>query len=56
MNDRYGCLAKVLRAVDDAKTSVKMIDAGATEMNVIVGVKEEDFEKTVRALYDEIFA
>ena len=56
MNDRYGCLAKVLRAVDDAKTSVKMIDAGATEMNVIVGVREEDFEKTVRSLYNEIFA
>ena len=29
-----------------------MIDQGSSELNVIVGVKNEDFETAVRAIYD----
>jgi aspartate kinase len=29
-----------------------MIDQGSSEMNIIVGVDESDFEKAIRAIYN----
>ena len=29
-----------------------MIDQGSSELNIIIGVKNEDFEDAVRAIYD----
>lgn len=29
-----------------------MIDQGSSELNVIVGVKDEDFEPAIKAIYD----
>jgi aspartate kinase len=31
-----------------------MIDQGSSEMNIIVGVENDDFEKAVRAIYDAL--
>ena len=30
----------------------KMIDQGSSELNIIVGVTEEDFEQAIRCVYD----
>ena len=30
-----------------------MIDQGSSELNIIVGVRDEDFERTIRAIYRE---
>ena len=32
--------------------NVKMIDQGSSELNIIIGVRNEDFENAVRAIYD----
>ena len=32
--------------------NVKMIDQGSSELNIIIGVKNSDFENAVRAIYD----
>ncbi|MFR4418829.1 MAG: ACT domain-containing protein, partial [Ruminococcus sp.] len=32
--------------------NVKMIDQGSSELNIIVGVTEEDFEQAIRCVYD----
>jgi aspartate kinase len=29
-----------------------MIDQGSSEMNIIIGVRNEDFEAAVKAIYD----
>ena len=29
-----------------------MIDQGSSELNIIIGVENRDFEKAVRAIYD----
>lgn len=29
-----------------------MIDQGSREMNVIIGIRDEDFENAIRAIYD----
>ena len=31
---------------------VKMIDQGSSELNIIIGVNNEDFEDAIRAIYD----
>ena len=30
-----------------------MIDQGSSEINIIIGVEDGDFEKAIRAIYDE---
>jgi aspartate kinase len=30
-----------------------MIDQGSSELNIILGIDERDFEVTVKAIYDE---
>ena len=45
--------AIVFKAVSDAGVNIRMIDQGSCELNIILGVSEEDFENAVRAIYRE---
>ena len=46
-----GTAARILRAVADADVNVRMIDQGSDEINIILGVDENDFERAIRAIY-----
>ena len=48
-----GTAAKVFKAVADAGINVRMIDQGSSEYNIILGVSESDFERSVNAIYNE---
>ncbi len=48
-----GTSARVLSAVAASATNVRMIDQGSSEMNIIIGVEEKDFEKALKAIYEE---
>ena len=48
-----GTAARVFNAVSNAGVNIKMIDQGSCELNIIVGVDERDFEKTLNAIYNE---
>ena len=50
-----GTAQRVFRAISDAGVNCRMIDQGSTELNIIVGVDEEDYEKAIRAIYKEFF-
>jgi aspartate kinase len=52
LRSRPGVAAKVFGALSAAGLNVRMIDQGASEMNIILGVEETDFEKSVRAVYE----
>ena len=52
MSHQVGIAAKVFIALRDAKVNVRLINQGASELNIIVGVVPEDYEKAVRALYE----
>lgn len=52
MDRRPGTCAKLFSALADAKVNVRMIDQGSSEMNIIVGVENKDFEKAIRAIYN----
>lgn len=46
-----GIAAKVFTALANAKVNVRLINQGASELNIIIGVAPEDYEKSLRALY-----
>ena len=52
---RKGVAARLFSALADADVNIRMIDQGSSEINIIVGVDESDYEKAVRALYGAFF-
>jgi aspartate kinase len=48
-----GTAARLFGALAKAEVNVRMIDQGSSELNIIVGVDIEEFEKAVRAIYNE---
>jgi aspartate kinase len=46
-----GTAAKVFDTVSAAGVNIKMIDQGSSELNIILGIEEADFEKTINAIY-----
>ncbi len=52
MRSNRGTAARIFAALAHADVNVKMIDQGSSELNIIVGVKNEDFEVAIKALYD----
>ena len=49
---RPGTSGKIFAALGENGISIRMISQGPEELNIIVGVDNADFEKTVRVLYD----
>ena len=52
MRANQGTAGRVFSALAHARVNVKMIDQGSSEWNIIIGVKNDDFEKAIRAIYD----
>ncbi len=52
MKGSRGTAARVFAALAHARINIKMIDQGSSESNIIVGVRNEDFEEAIRAIYD----
>ncbi|MBE5869292.1 MAG: aspartate kinase [Lachnospiraceae bacterium] len=52
MRATRGTAGRVFAALAHANINVKMIDQGSSEWNIIIGVKEEDFEAAIKAIYD----
>lgn len=52
MRTTRGTAGRVFSALAHARINIKMIDQGSSELNIIVGVSDTDFEAAVRAIYD----
>ena len=52
MKSKRGTSGRIFSALAHAHVNVKMIDQGSSELNVVVGVRNHDFENAIRALYD----
>lgn len=52
MTRRMGTAATLFNALANAGINVKMIDQGSSELNIIVGVSNADYEKCIKAIYD----
>ena len=55
MVGRPGISARLFSALGAAKISVRVIDQGSTEMNIVVGVNEADYAPAIRAIHQEFF-
>ena len=53
MVNNCGTAARLLSAMSRAGVNVRMIDQGSSELSIIVGVDDADFEKTIEAIYTE---
>ena len=52
MRATRGTAGRIFSALAHANINVKMIDQGSSELNIIIGVRNEDFETAIRAIYD----
>ena len=48
-----GTAARIFNAMASAGINIRMIDQGSSELNIVVGVDEHDFEEAIRAIYAE---
>ncbi len=51
MKATRGTAGRVFAALAHANVNVKMIDQGSSELNIIIGVANEDFENAIKAIY-----
>ena len=51
MKSTRGTAGRIFSALAHANVNVKMIDQGSSELNIIIGVKNEDFEAAIKAIY-----
>lgn len=52
MKSNRGTAGRIFAALAHAHVNVKMIDQGSSELNIIIGVEDADFEKAFKAIYD----
>lgn len=52
MSSRTGVSAALFTALAKEKINIRMIDQGSSEMNIIVGVENKDFEKAIKSIYE----
>ena len=52
MKSTRGTAGRIFSALAHANVNVKMIDQGSSELNIIIGVENRDFEAAVKAIYD----
>ncbi|MCR4989953.1 MAG: aspartate kinase [Lachnospiraceae bacterium] len=52
MKATRGTAGRIFSALAHANVNVKMIDQGSSELNIIIGVENADFETAIKAIYD----
>ena len=53
MKNAKGTAAAVFMALAEKNINIRMIDQGSSELNIIVGVDNADFEKSIQTIYDK---
>ena len=52
MKSTRGTAGRIFSALAHADVNIKMIDQGSSELNIIIGVRNDDFEVAIKAIYD----
>lgn len=55
MNRKKGIAKTVAGALYKADVNIRMIDQGSSELNIIIAVEDYDYEKSLKALYNEFY-
>ncbi len=51
MKSAKGTAFRIFEALAKSEVNVKMIDQGSSELNIIIGVLEDELERAMRAIY-----
>ena len=49
-----GVAAKIFKSLAEAGINIRMIDQGSDELNIIIGVDDSDYEKSINVLYNSM--
>lgn len=52
MAKRKGIAGKICSALSLAGVNIRMIDQGSSEINILIGIENDDFEKGIKAIYN----
>ena len=52
MRSNRGTAGRIFSALAHANINVRMIDQGSSELNIIIGVSNDDFDAAIQAIYD----
>ena len=52
MKSTRGTAARIFAALAHKNINIRMIDQGSSELNIIIGVRNEDFEDAITAIYN----
>jgi len=52
MKNKKGTSARVFTALANAGINIRMISQGFRELNIIIGIENDDFEEAIKAIYD----
>ena len=52
MSSNKGIAAKVFNSLSEANVNIRMIDQGSSEINILIGIENDDFEKGINAIYN----
>lgn len=51
-----GTAARIFSSLAKASVNIRMIDQGSSELNIIIGIEEEDYQAAIKAIYNEFMA
>ncbi|MCL1832516.1 MAG: aspartate kinase [Oscillospiraceae bacterium] len=55
MKEKRGTAARIFAALAHNHINARIIDQGSSELNVIIGVVEDEFDAAIRAIYDVFY-
>jgi aspartate kinase len=55
MKEKRGTAARIFQALAHNHVNARIIDQGSSELNVIIGVVEDEFDTAIRAIYDVFY-
>jgi len=55
MMRKKGVSAKIFTALANAGVNIRMLNQGSSELNIIIGIEEDDFEAAIRAIYNAFY-
>lgn len=56
MANKSGLCGAIFQTMGEEKINVKLLAQGPQELNIIIGVSKEDYEKTIKTLYQRLLA
>ena len=55
LHESVGATARIFKAISQAGVNIEVIFCGSSKLKLLIGVGGDDYERTIRAIYDEFY-